>query len=748
MVQVRKNISKSEVGDIDIIAWLDTLPGFSDQQTVDRMRKAFQMASASQKAVLSKDQKPHGLIGCFDAGMEMVNILASFDMDEEVLIAALIYRAVREGRISIDQVELTLGGEVASLVKGVLKMAAISNVRTETTPVLGQGNAQVDNIRKMLVAMVDDVRVGLIKLAERTQAIRAVKNHPDPVKQRRVAREVFDIYAPLAHRLGIGQIKWELEDVSFRYLEPEAYSSIANMLDEKRLDRENYIGQVVELVQEKLKIMGIEAQVNGRAKHIYSIWRKMQRKHVAFEQVYDVHALRITVPQLKDCYASLGVVHTQWRNLPGEFDDYIANPKENGYRSLHTAVIGPNNKILEVQIRTDDMHQESELGVCAHWLYKGTDVKTNSEGYEQKIAWLRQVLEWHEETGGSGDIRELAGDLTNDFGKDRIYVFTPEGHIVDVPTGSTAVDFAYHIHTEVGHRCRGAKVDGRIVPLSRELLNGQKVEIIKGPEAIPNRDWLRASLGYLNSSRARSKVRAWFKKQAAEQNLQAGRSLLEREVKRLAMTSLDYKRLAQKLNYKTVDDLYVALGAGDISTSQIMRLAEKWFGDPVQSPLELQVSQSEIRKQSPSDAIQVLGVGNLLTQIAQCCKPVPGDDIAGYVTVSRGVTVHRKDCQHFLQVDSQQQERLIEVSWGEQKTGIYTVDISVEAYDRTGLLGDISGLLSAMRVNVRKVNTYTDLQSNIANLRLTIEIHNIEELVRILARLNNMPNIINTSRVS
>lgn len=763
MVQVRQAYPKQTNGELDVDAWLALLPGFDKPSDVERMAVACQLAAKAQSKVKPNHpeikrtgkhapaavvEKPIGLIGCFDAGLEMASILAALHMDEEVLIASVIYRAVREERVAMDIVADRLGLEVAGLVQGVLRMAAISTLRTETKPVLGQGNAQVENIRKMLVAMVDDVRVGLIKLAERTQAIRAVKNHPDPDKQTRVAREVFDIYAPLAHRLGIGQIKWELEDVSFRYLQPEAYASIANMLDEKRLDREEYIGRVVAEVEQKLKGAGIDASVSGRAKHIYSIWRKMQRKAVSFDQVYDIRALRIMVPQLKDCYASLGIVHTQWRNIPREFDDYIANPKDNGYRSLHTAVVGPDGKVLEVQIRTAAMHEESELGVCAHWLYKGTDTKGGNQGYEEKIEWLRQVLEWHEETGGDADLSELAGELSDDFGKDRIYVFTPEGHVVDVPYGSTPVDFAYHIHTEVGHRCRGAKVDGRIVPLSTVLHNGQKVEIITGTELIPNRDWLRASLGYINSTRARSKARAWFKKQAREQNVHAGRTLLERELKRMALTSVDYKVLTEKLNFPAVDDLYAALGAGDISASQILRMAESLFG--VQSKPKLFVSKtsSAANKRRANNAITVLGVGNLLTQIAQCCKPVPGDDIAGYVTISRGVTVHRKDCNHFLQVDSQQQERVIEVSWGEEKSGLYSVDIAIQAYDRTGLLSDISGLLAAMRVNVLNVNTHSDKDKNTADMRLTVELHNIEELVRILARLDNMPNVIHAERLN
>ncbi len=746
MVQVRKNIPSVYENKIDILSWIDSLPGFFDKDSSVRMKRACSLALSAQSKVPQKNERPHGLIGCYDAGIQMASILANLCMDEDVLIAAVIYRSVREERVSILDVNSLLGSDVAKLVEGVLKMVAISNLKTETIPVLGQENAQVENLRKMLVAMVDDVRVGLIKLAERTQAIRAVKNIKNPNKQKKVAREVFDIYAPLAHRLGIGQIKWELEDVSFRYLEPQAYSSIASKLDEKRLDRDNYIGQVVNLVDINLKQAGIDAEVTGRAKHIYSIWRKMQRKSVSFEEVYDVHALRITVPHLKDCYASLGIVHTQWRNIPREFDDYIANPKENGYRSLHTAVLGPDQKVIEIQIRTHDMHQESELGVCSHWRYKGTDVKSNSESYEKKISWLRQVLEWHEETGGTYDVSDLAGELTNDFEKDRIYVFTPNGHIVDIPSGSTPVDFAYHIHTEVGHRCRGAKVDGRIVPLSKPLKNGQKIEIITGSETLPNRDWLQTNLGYLSSTRARSKVRAWFRKQARGKNIQAGRSLLEREIKRLAINSVDFKYLTHELKFSSIEDLYAALGSGDISINQVIRIAEKLFFNPKKELLIKNSRSSPVRKDQ-KNSISVLGVGNLLTVIANCCKPVPGDDIAGYVTVGRGVTVHRKDCKHFLTVSSRRKERIIEVSWGKEKIGLYSVDIIIEAYDRTGLLSDITSLLSAMRVNVSNINTKINKSDNIAGMKMTVEIHDIEDLVRILARLNNMPNIINANRI-
>lgn len=742
MVQVRKKFPQMANGHLDVPAWLQSLPGFDTDDWTARMRLACELSEAAQPA--SSNAGYAGRIGCFEAGLEMVGILADLHMDEECLIAALIYRAVRENCVNLAVVETQLGAQVAKLVEGVLRMVAISSLRTDASPVLGQGFAQVENVRKMLVAMVDDVRVALIKLAERTQAIRAVKNHPDPAKQIQVAREIFEVYAPLAHRLGIGQIKWELEDLSFRYLQPDAYQAIAERLDGKRLDRQSYIETVVALLSEKLSASAIEASVSGRAKHIYSIWRKMQRKGVEFDQLYDLRALRIMVPELKDCYASLGVVHTLWRNIPREFDDYIANPKENGYRSLHTAVVGPEGKVIEVQIRTHEMHEEAELGVCAHWLYKGADSQRAGHSYEEKIGWLRQVLEWHEETGGDADIAALTDELTDDFAGERIYVFTPDGHVVDVAAGSTPVDFAYHIHTEVGHRCRGAKIDGRIAPLDTVLTSGQQVEILTGSKEAPNRDWLRGSLGFIHSNRARSKIRAWFRRQAREQNVTTGRSLIERELKRLALTSVDFRMLAEKLRQNTVEDLFAALGAGDLSTSRVLAAAEALFGDVA----EPEIPRGKTRRVTSGDAIEVLGVNNLLTQFARCCKPLPGDEIAGYVTVNRGVSVHRKDCSHYLQLQSRQPERIIDVSWGGESVESYPVDVVIEAYDRTGLLGDITGLLALMRVNVVNLEINADQTAGTARMRATIEIRSINELVRLLSRLNNMPNIISAKRAA
>lgn len=696
----------------------------------------------------------YGKIKCFSAGLEMATILSELHLDEPALIAAVIYRAVREQHIQLSVVKKKLGTEVASIVEGVLRMAAISAYRGDSVKVFGQHQEQAENIRKMLVAMVDDVRVGLLKLAERTQAIRSIKNHPEE-RQRRVAQEVFDIYAPLAHRLGIGQIKWELEDLSFRYLHPADYKFIADLLQEKRLDRDAYIEQVTEQVEQNLQREGIEASVNGRAKHIYSIWRKMRRKGVGFDQLYDLRAIRILVPNLVDCYTCLGLIHTTWRNIPAEFDDYIASPKENGYRSLHTAVVGPEQKVLEVQIRTHGMHEEAELGVCAHWLYKGTDTGSRAESYEKKIGWLREVLAVQDETGEAILDTDFQNVIARNVENDRVYVLTPQGHVVDLQLGSTPVDFAYHVHTEVGHKCRGARVNGRIAPLNTVLQNGQQVEVITGKEIRPNRDWLRPSLGFLHSASARAKVRAFFRHQERDERVSSGRQLLDKELKRLSLTSVDYKLLAKEFGYDTVDDFYANLGAGDIGVGQIVRKAEKLFEglDENQPSLFADVSganksvlEQVVSRADGETKVSVSGVGNLLTTQAGCCHPVPGDPVVGYVSTQRGITVHRQDCQEFLQMERAQPDRVLPVSWDEKDRSYYTVELHIEAYDRTGLLSDVTGLLSLMKVNVTGLNTQSNQQNQTATMKLTIEITNLDQLGRIIGRLQALANVIAVER--
>ncbi len=742
MVSTRGSITAGGDGKVDLQAWLASLPAHIEEAGPERLLQAGQLAAVSRetKGHIGDDWAQES--DSYLAGLDIVHILAELHLGEDSLVAGMLYRSVCEQRLSLDEVARQFGENVASLVSGVQRMSAISDLNIDQdAPVLGQADGQKDNIRKMLIAMVDDVRVALIKLAERTCAIRAVKN--DASRREAVAREVFDVYAPLAHRLGIGQLKWELEDLSFRYLYPDAYRKIAKLLDGRRLERDDFIDRVKSMLVNTLAQNEINAELVGRSKHIYSIWRKMQRKGIGFSQVYDIRAVRILVPEVKDCYAALGVVHGAWRNIPNEFDDYIANPKENGYRSLHTAVIGPEGKILEIQIRTFDMDEEAELGVCAHWQYKGSDRRAGmASSYEEKIAWLRQVLDWHEETG---DLHDLAEQFSADVAQDRVYVFTPNGDVVNLTAGATPLDFAYHVHTEVGHSCRGAKVNGSIVPLTYQLNTGQRVEILTGKESLPRRDWLQPGLGYLRTSRARAKVQHWFKAQAREDNVDAGRHLLEREFKRLALTSIDYKRVAQKVQLTTVDDMYAAVGAGELSSAQVLNAAQELVGKGADADVKLRLARR--RNNEHQEGVQVRGVGNLLTQMAGCCKPVPGDNIVGFITRARGVSIHRRDCGRVLQLQISSPERIVDVDWGGAMDRGYEVDVSVEAYDRSGLLRDISELFSLAHVNVLSISTHTDRTEHLATMRFTLEIANLTSLGRLLDRLTRLPNIISAVRL-
>lgn len=745
MVQVRAQQPVNTDGSINLEAWLDHV--LSLDPVLDRavLKQACEFArDAEQQANAAQNLWAEGT-SSFQTGLEIAEILADLKLDQESLVAAVIYRGVREGKIPLADVQQRFGPVVAKLIEGVLRMAAISaSLNPRQSMVLGT-QTQVENLRKMLVAMVDDVRVALIKLAERTCAIREVKS-ADEEKRHRVAREVFDIYAPLAHRLGIGHIKWELEDLSFRYLEPDQYKKIAKLLHERRLDREQYIADVMNQLRQELTAAGIKSDISGRAKHIYSIWRKMQRKGLQFSQIYDVRAVRVLVPEVRDCYTALGIVHTLWRHIPKEFDDYIANPKENGYRSLHTAVIGPDGKVLEVQIRTQAMHEEAELGVCAHWRYKGTDIKTSSNHYEEKISWLRQVLEWHEELG---DIGGLAEQLRVDIEPDRVYVFTPDGHAIDLPKGATPLDFAYRVHTEIGHNCRGAKINGRIVPLNYSLQTGEQVEIITGKQGSPSRDWLNPNLGYITTSRARAKIVHWFKLQARDQNVAAGKAMLERELARLALPPVDFEKLAEKCNLRTAEDMHAALGAGDLRLAHVVgnaqQLVEPERGTSEQLELIPRRSTGQYKPGKRGD-VQIQGVGNLLTQMAGCCQPLPGDPIVGYITLGRGVSIHRQDCASALQLASREPERMIQVSWGPVPVQTYPVDIVIKAYDRSGLLRDVSQVLLNERINVLAVNTRSNKEDNTASMLLTIEIPGLDALGRLLAKIAQLPNIIEARR--
>ena len=744
MVKVREDQPLNASGKVDIQQWLTRLQEDVRLRDPERLVDACELAEKLELEAPRTHRVWLSPGSSFRMGLEMADILGELKLDQATLEAAVLYRAVREGLLSLESVTKRFGEEVASLIDGVLQMAAISYPLAPDHG-MGQHNQQ-ENLRKMLVNMVGDVRVALIKIAERTCALRQVKDAPRE-KCLQVAREVADIYAPLAHRLGIGQLKWELEDLSFRYLHEDEYKAIAKLLAEKRLDRDRYIHDVVETIKALMEAQHIHRyDVDGRAKHIYSIWRKMKRKRIDFSQVHDVRAVRILVPEVTDCYTVLGIIHSRWHHVPNEFDDYIANPKKNGYQSLHTAVMGPENKVLEIQIRTFAMHDEAELGVCAHWRYKGHDTNAKSRSYEEKIAWLRQVLEWQDEVGGFGDLRE---GLSSDVAPDRIYVFTPDGHVIDLPRIATPIDFAYRVHTEIGHRCRGAKINGRIVPLTYKLKTGQQIEILTATKGGPSRDWLNPSLGYVRTSRARAKIQAWFKHQARDQNLDEGRALFDREMRRLDVEGLDLPKLAKAVNYLNADDMYAAIGAGDLRIGQVLHQAQQLFGetdDQEQLNRLLAKPQRQSSKATKSD-ITVLGVGNLKTSMANCCRPVPGEPIIGFITQGRGVTVHRQDCTNILQLRLDEPQRIIEVEWGERAQTRYPVTIEIQAWDRSGLLRDVTGLLGNEKVNVLAVNTLTDTDEGIARLRITLEVDGLESLGRLFSRIQQLPNVTEVRRL-
>lgn len=738
MVKVREQQPLEVDGSVNLELWLCKLNERDPALNLSRIREVCDLSQqAEAKAIATNSQWAPGH-SSFVTGLDMADILTDLHMDEDGVVAAIIYRAVRENQITINHVRKQFGDEVAELVSGVLKMAAISNVQLASNErVLGERKDQLEQARRLLVALVDDVRVALIKLAERTCAIRSA-SEVTPEKRVRLAREVFEIYAPLAHRLGIGHLKWELEDLSFRYLEPMAYKRIATLLDERRQDRDQYIDRVRDTVQSKLRGVNIHADVHGRAKHIYSIWRKMRNKGILFSQVYDVRALRILVPNVNDCYSVLGIIHTLWRNIPHEFDDYIAAPKENGYRSLHTAVIGPEGKVLEIQIRTQDMHDEAELGVCSHWRYKDPLGEDEPVAYEQRIQWLRQLLDWQEEFS---DVSGLTKELFSEVSLDRIYVFTPEGHVVDMPPGTTPVDFAYRVHTEIGHKCRGAKVNGRVTPLNTALNSGDQIEIIVGDESEPRREWLHSHLGYVTTSRARAKIKSWFGHRNKRKNIDEGKRLLLDEFQHLGIDKIDTDQLTALIGYDTIDAVFEAVGAGEIEVLEVVeRAAEMVQLDIQDHQLSLVLSDAEVVE---SDH-QVTGLGELNYQIAECCHPVPGDSIVGVIDDASIVTIHQQDCLQALRADLY--GRLMRLDWEQQAKRTFPVNIEIAAFDRRGLLYDIAGVFMQDSTNVISMNSVTDKHSNRVALQMVIEISSLNGLLTTLEKIEQLSNVISARR--
>ena len=667
---------------------------------------------------------------------EVTEILLQLDLYHESLAAALLLPLLRARPETLKDIRERYGVTVAELAEGVVRMGEIGVLSNRAVaPVRAEAQAaQLEALRKMLLAMVQDVRVVLIKLADHLQDLRAAIRSADPRQMAEIAELTRDIFAPLANRLGVWQIKWELEDLALRVRDPGSYKRIARLLDEKRLDRERYIENVVALLKGEIARAGIAAEVSGRPKHIASIHRKMQRKAIDFEGLYDVRAVRVLVRDVKDCYAALGIVHSLWSPLPKEFDDYIAKPKANNYRSLHTAVIGPEGKSLEVQIRTHEMHQHSELGVAAHWQYKEGGRQDRS--YQEKIAWLRQVLEWKDEVRDTG---EFAEQFRTGLFEDSVYVFTPQGRVVDLPKGSTPVDFAYHVHTELGHRCRGAKVDGVMVPLNTALANGQQVEILAAKQGGPSRDWLNPQLGFLKSAGARGKVRQWFNRLNLEADIAQGRAQLEKELQRRGLSRLNLDQLAADMGFERLNDLLSGLGRGEVGP-KALQLAL----NPDDAPADTPAATEGIVTRKPGGSgggVLVVGVDRLLTTPAKCCRPAPPEPIVGFVTRGRGVSVHRADCANLARLDPQ---RRIEAEWGAPGSTTFPVDIVVEAVDRTGLLRDISEVLSRERINVTATrSTSTDLS---ARMRFTVEITDLGQLQKVLALVREVKGVLGASR--
>ncbi len=739
---------------IDVPTWLDNVAKRIGQTSVPNLSAACEFIRSCMNTSESERS------GAYVTGIAMTDILTYLYQDEDALVAAMLYRSARKSIISLADIEKKFGADIAVLVKDTLAMGQLSeiienNKRLEDHFVNNQRD-QLSNIYSMLISVTNDVRVVLIKLAERTFAMRELTfSHEE--RQNRVAREVMTIYAPLAHRLGIAQLKWELEDLAFRYLAPERYKEIAKLLSEKRSERESYIQRVQDQLNESLAEAGIVGEVSGRVKHIYSIYRKMKLKGLSFDQLYDIRALRVLVTTPSDCYHVLGLVHGLWRYIPEQFDDYITNPKSNGYRSLHTAVVA-ENKSLEVQIRTHDMHFEAELGMCAHVNYK-EGLKNKKDNYlNQRISSLRQLLSVNNENRNrsamtSDELEEIEHDDEEplvDFDElERIYIFSRDGDIIELPKGATVLDFAYYVHTQVGNRAQAARVNQRYVPLTYRLKTGEQVEIITKASREPNRDWLVASLGYIQTNRARSKLRQWFNKQDRDKNLEIGRHMLSKELERLSIhpNSIDLNDYIQYFSVHTADDIIVSLVTGDIGLNQLTGHISRQLHLEPDIPDEPFIPYSDSKSTDKSDAYKICidGLDNVEINLAGCCHPVHGEPISGYVTLSRGVSVHNRGCPEYLRLIEREPEREINASWKSKSGRFQPVDIHIEAYDRRGLLRDLTQIIDKENVNIRQVETLST-DDNIASLKFHIEVSGLAHLSKLLAKLEQQHGILHARR--
>jgi len=669
------------------------------------------------------------------AALEVADIVRSLDADDDVVIAAMIQPLLDLGVIEREGALKRFGAEPLRLALGLRQLGEFG-LPADWAPERGLEAAQAEALRKMLLAVIGDVRLVVVRLAEQLQRMRSAKG-VGGARQRKLAIETREVYAPLANRLGVWQVKWELEDLAFRYLEPMQYKHIAAALKTRRSERERYVEELKTVLEIAMRGAGIEATVEARPKHIFSIWKKMQVKQLAFEQLMDIRAARVLVNSIADCYGALGVVHSLWQFIPGEFDDYIATPKGNLYRSIHTAVIGPGQEPVEIQIRTHDMHADSERGVAAHWRYK--EGGRGNQAYERKINELRSLLAPDESTGGS---RDFLDRVRVDLFQDRIYVISPKGEIVDVPVGGTPLDFAYQVHTDLGHRTRGAKVNGRMVPLDYRLKNSETVEIITAKTSQPSRDWLSAQSGFLASPRHRNKVRAWFRKQNETQNRVEGRAMLERELQRLGVKSAPMPELLRELELDSAESLHEALGLGEISAAQVAGAMQRLLHT---RETRIERARPHASTARPPEA-EVQGIGDLLSTYARCCKPVPPEPIAGYITVGRGVSIHSQACANLARLTLKSPARVLAVDWGKLAGGEFPVDIEVQAFDRRGLVRDVSAALADEKISIQGMTTVTDKQDSVAHMRIAISISGLPQLSKVLARIAQLPNVISARR--
>lgn len=728
MVAIKQKLTYLADGSVDLNAWLQKISKQYQFKEFTILDNVSHFVDASCKGLTTPYGQP-----CIEQSLEMAEILLDLTHDQEATAAAMLVSAVNHSQANIEQIKNQFGEPIAKLVSGISHMNIVSKLANAKT----RDQSQIDRLRKALLALVSDIRVVLIKLAERTCLMRGIKNI-NLLERKRIAQETMDLYAPLANRLGIGQLKWELEDLSFHYIDPEAYKAIAAFLAERRVDRENRIHAVIARLKEQLHHAHIQADISGRAKHIYSIFLKMKRKDLDYQHIYDASAVRVLVPTIEDCYKALSIIHHEWEHINDEFDDYISNPKPNGYRSVHTAVVDQHGKNIEIQIRTRTMHNEAEHGFAAHWIYK--EDKSHPSGYESKITFLRQLLAWHKEVAKD---ETTVDKLNEQIFEDRIYVFTPMGDILDLPIGSTPLDFAYQVHSNLGHRCRGAKINGHIVPLTYTLQTGDQVDIITIKEGSPSRDWLSKDAGYIKTSRARAKIAQWFRQQDVTQYIDSGKHTLEKEFARAGIHQPNLQKIAALFNYKEDDALFAAIGHGIIKPAQVVHAAQTEHHKTQESTTHLTIKKSL----TSATHFQVAGTQDLLTRIARCCKPIPGDDIVGYITQGRGISIHRKTCSNMASLLEKHEGRLIDVNWNPQELGSYLVDLQIRARAKDDMIKEITTLLPNHKIDLISLNSSMSQKNNMLYITMTIQINNLTQLHQLMTALQHIPHLIDVKRV-